>query len=70
MCLSCVELLIVPHTPVTQQVWVVLVGEIAQSSARAVLRYCVSHKQSCSEAVYQELLHSNRINNPSQCCVE
>lgn len=45
MYVLCVEFLIVPHTRVTQQVWVVLVEVIAQSSAGAVLCYCVSHKQ-------------------------
>ncbi len=48
----CVESLIVPRTSV-QQVRVVLVEAIAQSSAGAVLCYCVSHKHECCyETVY------------------
>lgn len=45
MYVLCVELLIVPHTRVTQQVWVVLVEVIAQSGAGAALCYCASWKQ-------------------------
>lgn len=52
VCVLCVEFLIVPHTRVTQQVRVVLVEAIAQSSAAAVLA-TVSHRQQCCyETVY------------------
>lgn len=67
-----VEFLIVPHTRVTQQVWVVLVEAIAQSSAGAVLCYCVSHKHLCCyEAFYQVLIVDNalKINQYNNCCV-